>query len=54
MKMIEAFKEEINKFLKEIQDITIEQVKEMNKTVQDLRLEAIKKTQIEAILRWKT
>ena len=50
--MIEAFKEEMNKSLKEIQENTIKQVKEMNKTVQDLKMEieAIKKTQTEEIL----
>ena len=46
IKMTEAFKEEMNKSLKEIQENTIKQVKEMNKTVQDLKMEieAIKKT----------
>jgi hypothetical protein len=34
--MIEALKEEMNKYLKEIQENTINQVKKMNKTVQDL------------------
>ena len=50
--MIEAFKEEMNKFLKEIQENTIKQVNKINKTVQDLKMEieAIKKTQTEAIL----
>ena len=38
MKMIEAFKEEMNKPLKEIQENAIKQVK-MNKTVQDLNME---------------
>jgi hypothetical protein len=50
--MIEAFKEEINKSLKNIQENTIKHMKEMNKTVQDLKveIEAIKKTQTEEIL----
>ena len=34
MKIREAFEEETNKSLKEIQENTIKQVKEMNKTVQ--------------------
>ena len=52
LKIIEAFKEEKNKTLKEIQEILTKQVKEMNKTVQDLKMEieAIKKTQTEEIL----
>ena len=49
IKMIEAYREEIYKSLKEN---TIKPVKEMNKTVQDLRmgLEAIKTTQTEGVL----
>ena len=39
MKIIEAFKEEMNKFLKEIQENIIKQVKEMNKIIQDLKME---------------
>lgn len=56
MKMIEAFKEELNKSVKEIQDNTIKQVKEMSKTVQDMKLEieSIKKTQSEATLEMET
>ena len=52
MEMTEAFKEEINKSLKEIQNTTIKQVQEMNKTVQDIKMEieSTKKTQTEAIL----
>jgi hypothetical protein len=37
--MIEAFKEEMNKSLKEIQENTIKQMKERNKTVQELKME---------------
>jgi hypothetical protein len=33
--MVEAFKEEINKSLKEIQESTIKQVKEKSKIVQE-------------------
>jgi hypothetical protein len=46
MKILEAFKKEINKSLKEIQKNTIKQVKEMDKIVRDLKMEieAIKKT----------
>jgi hypothetical protein len=36
IKMIVNFKKEMNKFLKEIRENTIKQVKKMNKTVQDL------------------
>jgi hypothetical protein len=52
MKMIEAFKEEMNKSLLKIIRSTIQHVKEMNKIVQDLKMEieAIKKTQTEGIL----
>ena len=52
MKIVEAFKKEMNKFLKEIQENIIKQVKEMNKTVQDVKMEteAIKKVQAEGIL----
>ena len=55
MKMIEAFKEELNKSVKEIQDNTIKQVKEMSKTVQDIKMEieAVNETQIEGILEMK-
>ena len=38
MKMIETFKEEMNKFLKEIQENTIKQVKEINKTIQYVKI----------------
>ena len=37
--IIDTFKEKINKSLKEIQQSTITQVKEMNKTIQDLKME---------------
>ena len=52
MKILEAFKKEINKSLKEIQKNTIKQVKEMDKIVRDLKMEieAIKKTLTEGIL----
>jgi len=52
IKIIEAFKKEINKSLKEIQENTIRQVKEISKTVQDLKveIETIKRTQTEGIL----
>jgi hypothetical protein len=55
MKMIKAFKEDINNSLKEIQENTIKQVKEMNKMAQDLKMEieAIKKTQMETILEFE-
>jgi hypothetical protein len=36
--MIEAFKEEINKSLQEIQENTIKHVKEINKPVQELKV----------------
>jgi hypothetical protein len=38
MNMIEAFKEEMNRFLKEIQENTIKQVKEINKTIQYVKI----------------
>jgi hypothetical protein len=53
IKMREAFKEEMNKSLKEVQENTIKQVKEINKTIQDLKMEieAIKKkTQMETTM----
>jgi hypothetical protein len=52
MKIIVSFKEGINNSLKEIQEKTGKQLKELNKMIQDLRLEVetIKKTQMEAIL----
>jgi hypothetical protein len=52
MKIIVSLKVDINKSLKEIQDSTIKQVKELNKVVQDLKVEVetIKKTQMEANL----
>ena len=39
MMMMEDFKKEINNSLKEIQENTSNQVKEMNKTIQDLKME---------------
>ena len=52
MKIIESFKEDINNSLKEIQENTVKQVKELNKVIQDLKVEVetIKKTQMEANL----
>ena len=52
MKVIEAFKEDINNSLKEIQENTIRQVKKLNKIVQDLNMEieTKKKSQMEATL----
>jgi hypothetical protein len=52
MKQVDSLKEKTNKSIREIQENTIKQVKEMNKTVQDLKIEieAIKKSQMEAIL----
>jgi hypothetical protein len=56
IKMIEAFKEEMNKFSKEVQENTIKHVKELNKTVQDLKmeLEAKRKYKLRESRRWKT
>lgn len=47
IKIIESFKEDIYNSLKEIQESTGKQVKELNKSIQDLKveLETIKKTQ---------
>jgi uncharacterized protein YaaN involved in tellurite resistance len=42
----------MNKFLEEIQEHTIKQVKKMNKTIQALKMK-IKKTQTEGILEIK-
>lgn len=39
IKMVEAFKEEVNKSLKDLQENTIKQVNKINKTVQDLKVE---------------
>jgi hypothetical protein len=39
MEVIQAFKGEINKSLKEVQENTIKPVKKMNTTVQDLKME---------------
>ena len=52
MKLIESFKEDINNSLKEIQENTGKQVKELNKAIQDIKVEVetIKKTQVEANL----
>ena len=43
MKMIEAFKGEMNKSLKEIQGITTKYVNKINKIFQGLKMEAIQK-----------
>jgi chromosome segregation ATPase len=52
MIMMEDYKEDINKSLKEIQENTSKQVKDLNKTIQDLKMEieTIKKTQRETTL----
>jgi archaellum component FlaC len=52
MKMIKDFKKDINNSLKEIQENTGKQVKELDKTIQDLKIEieTIKKTQRETTL----
>jgi hypothetical protein len=49
---IEAFKEETQKSLKELQENTIKQVKEMNKVIQDLKIEieTVKKSKRETTL----
>ena len=54
--MIETFREEANKSLKDIQENAIKMVKGINKIVQVLKVEiqAIKKTQNEGILKMKT
>jgi hypothetical protein len=53
MKIIETFKEDINNSLKEIQENTSKQVKELNKATQNLKVEVntIKKAQMEANLK---
>jgi chromosome segregation ATPase len=53
---VEAFKEETQKFLKELQENTSKQVMELNKTIQDLKmeLETIMKTQKETTLKTET
>ena len=52
MKIIESFKEDLNESLKEIQENTDKQVKELNKAIQDIKveIETIKKAQMEANL----
>ena len=52
MMMMEDYKKEINNSLKEIQENTSTQVKELNKTIQDLKMnvETIKKSQGETSL----
>jgi hypothetical protein len=55
MKIIESFNEDISNSLKEIQENTAKQVKELNEAIQDLRMEVetIKKIQMEANLEMK-
>ena len=55
MKIIESFKEDINNALKEIQENTGKQVKELNKEIQDLKVEVetIKNPQMEANVEMK-
>jgi predicted nucleic acid-binding Zn-ribbon protein len=52
VKIIALFKKDINNSLKEIQENTGKQVKELNKAIQDLKVkvETIKKKQMEANL----
>lgn len=47
--IIEVFKEDMDKSLKEIQENTFKHVKDMNKTLEK-RMESTKKTQIVAIM----
>jgi formate-dependent nitrite reductase cytochrome c552 subunit len=51
-KQLEAFKEETQKCLRELQENTTKQVMELNKTIQDLKMEVetMKKTQTETTL----
>ena len=53
MMMMEEYKKEINNSLKEIQENTSNQVKELNKSIQDLKMkvETIKKSQRETTLK---
>jgi esterase/lipase len=55
MKKIESFKEDIKSSLKEIQENTGKQVKELNKEIQDLKVEVetIKNPQMEANVEMK-
>ena len=39
MKIIDSFKEDVNNSLKEIQENTSKQVKELNKAIQELKVE---------------
>ena len=56
MKIIESFKEDVNNSLKEIQENTGKQVKELNKVIQDLKMEieTIKKHKLRQTWKWKT
>jgi hypothetical protein len=51
--MMEAFKEEVSKALKEIKENTAKQVEEISKTAHELKMgmKAIKETQTEVILK---
>jgi predicted nucleic acid-binding Zn-ribbon protein len=53
MTMMEDFKKEMNNSLKEIQENTYNQVKELNKTIQDLKMEVktVKKSQRDTTLK---
>jgi predicted nucleic acid-binding Zn-ribbon protein len=53
MMLMEDYKKEINNSLKEIQENTSNQVKELNKTIRDLNMEVetIKKSQSKTILK---
>ena len=56
MNIIGSFEEDIINSLKEIQENTGKQVKELNEVIQDLKVEVktIKKTQMEQTWKWKT
>ena len=55
-KQLEAFKEETQKYFRELQENNTKQEMELKKTIQDLKgeIETIKKTQRETILEIKT
>jgi hypothetical protein len=54
MKIIESFKENINKSWKEIQENMGKQVKELNIQYLKVEVETIKKTQMRQIWKWET